>query len=414
MRFLAALAGTGVVASVATACGGSTDDDGSGGTSSGGTSSGGSGAVSSGGSGGATGGAAGMGGASGSGGSPPACEYGTPSQECFTLDQLESMINNPFRGGDVGLDAGADAWIEVTECLPKESVQDGCCNQATYGPEKQGEECCYVFCTGGCCGRPLVVGGEVRLPDAVTRRDWLGPLSDDEPAQLDAVTREALATAWLDDARMEHASIASFSRFTLELLAFGAPPDLVADAQHATLDEVNHARSCFALASRFAERALGPGPLDASGPLSSSLADAAAAAFEEGCVGETLAALSAREQHDAAGDFQVRRTLAEIADDEERHAELAWRFVAWALKVGGPAVHGALSNKLSELLSAPQATAALDRPAGVDPSAWRRYGRLAQSEAARLRQTALSEVIAPCARALLAVPTAAEAPRAQT
>jgi hypothetical protein len=47
---------------------------------------------------GATGGSAGL----------PVCSYGTPSQQCFTLDQLESMLNSPYPwGGD--MDAGTDA-----------------------------------------------------------------------------------------------------------------------------------------------------------------------------------------------------------------------------------------------------------------------------------------------------------------
>jgi hypothetical protein len=69
---------------------------------------------------------------------------------------------------------------------------------------------------------------------------------------LDEATRVELARAWLADASLEHASIASFARFTLLALSFGAPADLLAEAQHAALDEVAHAQLCFGLASRYA------------------------------------------------------------------------------------------------------------------------------------------------------------------
>ena len=61
--------------------------------------------------------------------------------------------------------------------------------------------------------------------------------------------RDAVVKAWTTAARAEHASVASFARFTLQLLHLGAPADLVADAQQAALDEVRHARLCFGVAS---------------------------------------------------------------------------------------------------------------------------------------------------------------------
>ena len=42
--------------------------------------------------------------------------------------------------------------------------------------------------------------------------------------------RRRLAELWSQDALLEHASIASFSRFALQLLAVAAPPALVAGA----------------------------------------------------------------------------------------------------------------------------------------------------------------------------------------
>ena len=55
---------------------------------------------------------------------------------------------------------------------------------------------------------------------------------------LSSEVRTKLAECWAQDALAEHASIASFARFTLQLMAVGAPPQLLADTQRAAADEV--------------------------------------------------------------------------------------------------------------------------------------------------------------------------------
>ena len=50
---------------------------------------------------------------------------------------------------------------------------------------------------------------------------------------------------------MAGAEIASFARTSLDLLALGAPADLVAETHRAALDEIEHARIAYALASAF-------------------------------------------------------------------------------------------------------------------------------------------------------------------
>ena len=52
----------------------------------------------------------------------------------------------------------------------------------------------------------------------------------------------------------------------------------------------------------------------------------------EGCFGETRAALEALEAAELAADPVIRAAYARIAGDEQRHAELAFRFVRWALE----------------------------------------------------------------------------------
>jgi hypothetical protein len=198
-------------------------------------------------------------------------------------------------------------------------------------------DCVAQAGTGGTCGRPFLVSGTERLARATPRGDWRGaerPLP--ELGALTATERLALAAHWQAAALMEHASIAAFARFALELLALGAPAELLEQTTRAIQDEQRHATTCFALASAFAGAPTGPGPLPVNGCLSAvDLESVTVTTFLEGCIGETIAAVEARELSLTAVDPVVRETLARIADDELRHALLAWEFLGWALAKGG-------------------------------------------------------------------------------
>jgi hypothetical protein len=100
------------------------------------------------------------------------------------------------------------------------------------------------------------------------------------------------------------------------------------------MDESRHARTMAALARRHgavvAAPRLGRGP-------ARSLLEVAVENAVEGCVRETWGALSAAYSARAAADRAVRRAMAAIADDEARHAELAWAIDRWAAARLAPA-----------------------------------------------------------------------------
>jgi hypothetical protein len=222
----------------------------------------------------------------------------------------------------------------------------------------------------------------------------LRPRVDD----LSRSDREALASAWLRDALLEHASVASFSRFALELIAVGAPARLLEAAHQAALDEVRHARLRFALASAYAGEDLEPGPLPLGGALeiASDLATVAARAVAEGCIGETVAALTAAEQHAVATDPSVRDVLAGIAEDEARHAELAWSFVAWAIRTGGRNVHDAVARAFTGALAAHQPPPREE----IAEGALAAHGWLSEEAVRGARRRAIQAVVMPGAREL--------------
>ena len=251
------------------------------------------------------------------------------------------------------------------------------------------------------CGRPFFDGEQMLLAPARPRSDWL-----EAPSGLavvpDAATRMALARAWLRDAQLDHASVASFARFSLQLLALGAPAALIAGAHRAALDEVEHAQACFALASRYAGRALGPGELPMPRSFApTSLAETASMAVREGCIAETIAARLAYEQLQHASDETAQATLLRIATDETQHAGLAYQFVRWAISTGGAAVHSAVEHAFAlareQLLAADNGSTQED----VALNDWHAHGRLSASEQRACEISCLQEVIEPCASSLL-------------
>jgi hypothetical protein len=291
------------------------------------------------------------------------------------------------------------------------------------GPFQDQEQCCYIIQQyQDCTGRPFLVEGRaVAAPSCAGAPGWREegapqPRVDD----LSAADRTALAEAWTRDGLFEHASIASFGRFALELLAAGAPADLVEDAHLAALDEARHAKLCLGLASAYAGAPVGPGafPFGGGVEVTADLASIAARVAREGCVGETVAAVQAAEQLARATDPAVRAALAIIAEDEARHAELAWRAVVWAISAGGDRVRDAVARVLAEVGVATHGSVGGGAPhedlASPGAGPLDRHGRLDPEEQRRLAARTVAEVVEPAARALLAgaasrVPAAIEA-----
>jgi hypothetical protein len=96
----------------------------------------------------------------------------------------------------------------------------------------------------------------------------------------------------------------------------------------------------------------------------------------------------------------VRAALALIAEDEARHAELGWRILRWAIEAGGAPVRRAVAHAFEALF---ESDVIEPVPSAMPASLanWRSHGRLTDSELARVRSRGLSQVVEPCARALL-------------
>ncbi|MBS2011651.1 MAG: hypothetical protein JST00_01960 [Deltaproteobacteria bacterium] len=279
--------------------------------------------------------------------SPPSAPSAPRPRSCAAPDKRETTCHTAFAAPS-HTKSNPPRHYDKSGCLPDEEVAESCSGitGVVSGPTKQGNKCCYVVCQGLVppCGRPLL--GDDEAPRVAPLYRITG---DGARARIDEPRDR-----WLADAVMEHASVASFARFVLELEAVGAPARLVDDARRAGLDEIEHTRLCLAMAMR-GERAdtrfeLGDVSLEGI-TIRDRLAAIAASAASEACVGETFSALEASARALAEEDPIARGALATIAGDEARHAALGWSFVSWAVARGGAEVASAVRASTDRALA---------------------------------------------------------------
>lgn len=285
--------------------------------------------------------------------------------------------------------------LDAYSCGLQQTGDEAC------GPDPSAMDACCYTVVGDCpVGRPFLIDGRARLASLVPGEGWADRI---EPVTsgLDPETRAALSDYWAREALFEHASVASFARFVIQLLAAGAPADLVRSSQRALAEEIDHATVCFGLASSYSGTLVGPSALDVTRALEGEEGPVAiaVAVAREGCITETIAALQVAAARDAATDPAVRAALAVIAAQEMEHALLAWRYLRWALDRGD----SALRSAVAAVFKSPEAHAGIG-PITVlpgDREAMRAHGCLPPDERRALAADALARVVVPAARALL-------------
>lgn len=341
------------------------------------------------------------------------CGYGNevtcvPS-DCRTADDCEagqectSYSRGPCTSPGFACTLPSDECHAGSDCSDRDCELDQDGSVCGCQPGSDGRQCVEV--SDGDCGRPFLVDDTARTAAVARRGDWGSSGLPVSIVHDDASDRGALADAWTRIALMEHASIAAFARFALQLLALGAPLELIEQTHEAMRDETRHARLAFSLATRFRGEPVGPGPLALDGALvgADDVRDFVRLTIREGCIGETVAALEAGEAHAVAGDEAVRSVLAEIARDERAHAELAWSAVRWALDAFGDIARAVVREELAVVEQEVRAAAtASPSSALVAVDALARHGIVGVETRAILKRETLGHVVEPCLRALLA------------
>jgi hypothetical protein len=225
---------------------------------------------------------------------------------------------------------------------------------------------------------------------ASSQGDWTCEAPTPELEGLTFVQRARLAQHWTEVALLEHASIAGIARLSLQLLSLGAPTDLVEAANRALADETKHARLCFALATAYRGEPVEPEePITERSPSGEGPESILRGVIRQSCVGFTQAALGAAHALSLCEDYAVSEVLEEIANDEARHAELAFRIVQWLIGER-PELRCVAAEEFEEALACIDADA---EPTGVGEL--RSFGVLDDGALARVRRRALGAVVGP-------------------
>jgi len=224
-------------------------------------------------------------------------------------------------------------------------------------------------------GRPLRVRGTIVAAPVIEREGWRRPGAQPDVSTLSAAARAALAEQWKENARAEHASVPAFSRLSLTLMSLAAPADLVERAHRAALEEMEHARLAFGLASAYADEPVAPGALRelrASAAVTArSLPELASESLVDGCLNEGFAAAVATAASTRASDACIREAWAGIARDESSHAELAWDILRWCLAGSGPALGRRLRRIIhTAAMAAPAPCVAADLEPELEAHGW--------------------------------------------
>ncbi|MDX2053206.1 MAG: ferritin-like domain-containing protein [Polyangiaceae bacterium] len=316
-------------------------------------------------------------------------------QACPTGQLCAGYVSMPFCGGPA---------------LACQTSADQCAVDADCAARGMAGAVCTVengirICSPGNCviGRPFLINGSERLAALSNSPDWIAEPTIDAADNLCRPLRDAVVLGWTRIALMEHASVAAFSRFSLQLLSLGAPSDLLEATQRAASDELRHAREAFGLASRYAEGAIGPGALSIEGALNDSSPEAIlTTTLLEGCVGETVAAVEALELSLRAEDPYVRDLLRKVSDDEARHAELAYRAVRWLLGVHPELREAAAALGRRVLAEDPPCEGSDEEErAGISAQELHAYGLASPELSREIRTRVLESVVRPCLSALV-------------
>jgi hypothetical protein len=251
----------------------------------------------------------------------------------------------------------------------------------------------YVATVGFSRGRQLRSFGNVLLPELKLDPAWTlpaMPLRDghEEPPA-------GLADQWRENGKTEHASVAAFARLTLDLMALGAPPALIAAANRDALDEIRHAELCFSLARALDGQAVSPAAFPQAQRVSAlprsrklALAKLAVDSLVDGALHEGVSARIIAKLAQRCGISAIREILKEIAADEGRHAAHGWAVVRWCLEAGGLPVGQALLGAIAVLPSRMRSEA----PAGASEGAWELWGIHGQEPADEEYRKALGQL----------------------
>ena len=197
--------------------------------------------------------------------------------------------------------------------------------------------------------------------------------------------------------------MASFARNTIQLLTLGSPSELLVASQQAGIDEINHAKISYDIASANTGLKLAPGPLDIQESMKKlDVMSVVRSIIREGCVGETLAAVEARVRGHVTDDPYIKTSLLQIAEEETNHAQLAWDTIEWVVGKN-PDLRSFAKNVLDDelerqMVNEQEISLSVEELACVNPNEDmfpQKHGFLTPENVKKAREVGIRDIILP-------------------
>ncbi len=199
-------------------------------------------------------------------------------------------------------------------------------------------------------GAPAVAEAERRSSDWVN-----GQILESQQVGVlalpDSTQRQHVADGWLRVGLRLHRGVVDGSRLTLELMAVGAPAELLDRAEACCSELTDVAAIAFAVASAYAGTALAPGGLSASEPLRVDPAALVLGLFHEGFFGGEIALRVHGAWREADLRPEIAQALQPIFIAARNSTELARGAVEWLLSGAGATAIAELERARPQQLS---------------------------------------------------------------
>ena len=285
------------------------------------------------------------------------------------------------------------------------------CRGSEECAEQTGVAACYASDDGWRCseydcaiGRPLLEAGNCQVAPITIGEGWVKEIPHLNCSSLSAEEKAYVLTRWKSIVQLEHSSVASFARFTLQLMSLGAPAELLHATQLAAADEVRHTQQAAEILSALSGNIVSLGDLSTDTlTLTCTREQLMSQLIHEACVGETLGVAEVTEAARLCTHPLVRTHLEHVRDDETRHAQLAWQSLHWLIESAPIHEQAALSQLALEcfekarqdLVSQPilKRSEMVTRNMNI-------LGVLTPSQVYLTRSIAYQEVIEPCLEVL--------------
>lgn len=235
------------------------------------------------------------------------------------------------------------------------------------------------------------------------RRQLAIPWEQSTAGELTGPERARLAETWRRRSAAEYLAVSTFSILAIDLVAAGAPADVLSHCVRAQLDEIRHAELAIRMVEIYGGKRIEPvagmSRLPDS-PETPKLHQAVANTLLVSCVSETYATTVLLATRDQTTDPVAHAVLTSIYSDEVMHARLGWSYLRFGIEKGGQGVIDAAAAMVPRAVKGVATVVERERPVGEVTEAVRRHGLMTPAEERVVFSQCVREVLVPGFQAL--------------